>query len=141
MCSRTLRATPLVHCTVLCKSTSLFVPITVVVDRHRFDLSDMTTLDFFFSTNDNEGVAEMLIESMGTTIVNTTDSKGRWETHTTPGLYVAGVNTTPVVNRVCVDAGRPFMRRLFPTTWSVSPFCSATELKRTQSTHTCAGRR
>lgn len=29
--------------------------------------------------NDNEGVAEMLIESMGTTIVNTTDSKGRWE--------------------------------------------------------------
>lgn len=90
--------------------------------------------------NDNEGVAEMLIESMGTTVVNTTDSKGRWETHTTPGLYVAGVNTTPVVNRVCIDAGHPFMLRLFPTTWSVSPFCSATELKRTQPTHTCAGR-
>lgn len=71
---------------------------------------------FFFSMNDNEGVAEMLIESMGTTVVNTTDSKGRWETHTTPGLYVAGVNTTPVVNRVCVDAGHPFMLRLFPTT-------------------------
>lgn len=32
--------------------------------------------------NDNEGVAEMLIESMGTTIVNTTDSKGRWEIKT-----------------------------------------------------------
>lgn len=32
-----------------------------------------------FSINDNEGVAEMLIESMGTNIINTSDSKGRWE--------------------------------------------------------------
>lgn len=31
-----------------------------------------------FSINDNEGVAEMLIESMGTSIINTSDSKGRW---------------------------------------------------------------
>lgn len=29
------------------------------------------------SMTDHEGVAEMLIDSLGTTIVNTTDSKGR----------------------------------------------------------------
>lgn len=91
--------------------------------------------------NDNEGVAEMLIESMGAAIVNTTDSKGRWETRTTPGLHVAGANTTPVANRARAVAGHPFTLRLFPTTWSASPFCSATGLKRTPSTHTCAGRR
>lgn len=30
-----------------------------------------------FSMNDNEGVAEMLIDYLGASIVNTTDSKGR----------------------------------------------------------------
>lgn len=30
-----------------------------------------------FSMNDNEGVAEMLIDSLGESIVNTADSKGR----------------------------------------------------------------
>lgn len=35
------------------------------------------SIGVFFSMNDNEGVAEMLIDSLGSTIVNTTDSKGR----------------------------------------------------------------
>lgn len=75
--------------------------------------------------NDNEGVAEMLIESMGTSIVNTTDSKGRWEIHITSGFYVVGVRTTSAVislTVLCVDAGPPSTLQLFPTTWSASPF-------------------
>lgn len=37
----------------------------------------MTARVVCFRINDNEGVAELLIECMGTAIVNTTDSKGR----------------------------------------------------------------
>lgn len=62
----------------------------------------------------------MLIESMGTNIINTSDSKGRWETL-----------VTALVSRPCGHhhiihgfiAGPPFTLRPFPTTWSASPCC------------------
>lgn len=84
--------------------------------------------------NDNEGVAEMLIESMGTTIVNTTDSKGRWEIQidlNRSRLSCWGVHKhcCYIVNCVCVDAGLPFTLQLFLIMWSVSPFYWATELR------------
>lgn len=37
----------------------------------------MTGCVVCFRINDNEGVAEMLIDSLGANIVNATDSKGR----------------------------------------------------------------
>lgn len=85
--------------------------------------------------NDNEGVAEMLIDSLGTTIVNTTDSKGRWEMQRDANdiiyffKFVGGDYTLflCIVNCVCLYAGPPFTLQLSPTTWSVSPFCWATE--------------
>lgn len=85
--------------------------------------------------NDNEGVAEMLIESMGTTIVNTTDSKGRWEIKTDLNysrlycLECTSANFFYIVN--CIDAGLPFTLQPFPIMWSVFPFYWAMELRQT----------
>lgn len=62
--------------TALCcvRQFCLFVPMTMFLCLEILRLCDMTMC---FSMNDNEGVAEMLIDSLGTTIINTTDSKGR----------------------------------------------------------------
>ena len=43
-------------------------------------LRNTVTMDLsctFFRINDNEGAAEMLIDTLGANIVNATDSKGR----------------------------------------------------------------
>lgn len=60
----------------------------------------MTLRVVCFSINDNEAVAEMLIESMGANIINTSDSKGRWEKRAAPmrrtsDLYVVWTSLQP----------------------------------------------
>lgn len=75
-----------------------------------------------FSINDNEGVAEMLIESLGTNIINTSDSKGRWAKRSalkcrTLDFYVVWA----LLYRFSSMAGPPFTPRPFLTTWSASP--------------------
>lgn len=62
----------------------------------------------------------MLIESMGTNIINTSDSKGRWETLVT--ALVFGPSWHHHVTHGLI-AGPPFTPRPFPTTWSASPCC------------------
>ena len=78
--SGTFRETPSVHCTVLCESVCAR---THTLTHIRTQISDY--VDWRFLTvcvvccrmNDNEGVAEMLLDSLGSAIVNTIDSKGR----------------------------------------------------------------
>lgn len=61
----------------------------------------------------------MLIESMGTNIINTSDSKGRWEKLVTALVFRPSWHHT-IYGLI---AGPPFTLRPFPTTWSASPCC------------------
>lgn len=136
-CSRRLRATLSVHCTVLCKIICPSVPVNICMETLHW--GSMTACVVCFSMNDNEGVAEMLIDSMGTTIVNATDSKGRWDLNDVMFIWKLSSWTQSIIKCVCVGAGPPFMLQLFLTMWSVSPSCWATEPRPMWSTHTCAG--
>lgn len=74
--------------------------------------------------HDNEGAAEMLIDTLGPEIVNAKDSKNRWDVCRNKTVMTGRMRRES--NRtVCdvVSAGHLYMRPPSRTTWSVCSCC------------------
>lgn len=118
------RATPSARSTAQCKDPQLRSAA-----QKRQNLQAHQTLpppaSLLCRIHDNEGAAEMLIDTLGPEIVNAEDGKNRWDVYRNKKKHRWVKLDVKVQERPCdvVSAGHLYTRPPSPTTWSVCSCC------------------